>query len=285
MLDLALGFALTGYASYTDWKTTEVPDWLTYGGIGLGLVGRLTYSVFTSDWSFLTAGLLGFGLMFLIGCFLYYTAQWGGGDAKLLMALGATLGIAPSMDHNFISFLVNLLVLGGVYGLLYTLALAFKEHKKVRKALTKHFSSNESAKAKLASYTGCAGFLLLGFFTPALAKPLFFALAFVMISGFYLWGFTKAVEEAAMVKKVYPKDLLEGDWILDTIIHKGKEICSPKDLGVTLKQIATLKRLRKQGKVKKITMKQGIPFCPAFFLAYVAMLIGGNLVVLLGNSL
>lgn len=153
--------------------------------------------------------------------------------------------------------------------------MAYNNKAKVAKRMKKHLSTNEAGQAKLASYLGFAGFLGLAFFMPGFTKPLFFALAFTMLLGFYLWNFTKAVEDAAMVKFKAPNDLMEGDWILDTIKHKGKEIVSPKDLGITLKQIATLKRL----KVKKVKMKEGIPFCPAFFFAYLVTLIIGNLFV------
>ena len=48
-----------------------------------------------------------------------------------------------------------------------------------------------------------------------------------------------------MYKYVNPKKLTEGDWIAKNIIIKGKQICGPKDLGISKKQIQKLISLKK----------------------------------------
>lgn len=273
---IAVGALIILYASYTDWQTTEVPDWLTYSGIGFGIGARTSYAMYLSQWDILTTGLIGFGVFFVVGCLLYYTGQWGGGDAKLLMALGALLGLEFALDHNMVAFVFNLMLFGGIYGLVYTLVLAIKHKSKVKKQLSKLMKSKEMKTIKVCSYVGCLLFLLLAFFFTGLAKWMMIALAVIVFLSFYLLAFSKSVEDAALIKRVTPNQLMEGDWILDEVKHKGKTIVSPKDLGVTIEQITLLQELAAKGKVKKITMKQGIPFVPAFAIAYFVTLMVGN---------
>jgi len=52
-------------------------------------------------------------------------------------------------------------------------------------------------------------------------------------------------------------------------------------LGIEKKQIRKLIELYKKRKVKNILIKEGIPFVPSFFAAYVITLIYGNLVLLI----
>ena len=280
-LMLGVGLLIVAYASYVDWWTTEVPDWLTYLGISIGLGSRAMYSFIESDWSFFMAGLIAFGILAAIGCLLYYTAQWGGGDTKLLMALGALLGIEPIMNGSLVAFLLNLLIVGGAYGLVYTMVLGVRHRKKTSKHLKRLVSSREGIQIKALSYSTALLFLILAFFTHDFLKTGLIVGAMVLPMSFYVWLFTKSVEDAALVKKIDPDVLTEGDWVLDTIIHKGKEICSPKDPGVSLKQIAQLRALKQKGVIRTITMKQGIPFIPAFLIAYVLMLTVGNLLLFL----
>ena len=46
---------------------------------------------------FLLYSLITFGAFFDIGLIMYYTKQWGGGDSKLLMGLGALLPLYPNI--------------------------------------------------------------------------------------------------------------------------------------------------------------------------------------------
>ena len=79
--------------SITDLKTREVPDWLNYGLISIGLGLNLIFAFIYRDyWIFLNS-LIGFIAFLLIALAMFYTGQWGGGDSKMLMGLGATIGI------------------------------------------------------------------------------------------------------------------------------------------------------------------------------------------------
>ncbi|MFO7711365.1 MAG: hypothetical protein R6V53_06365, partial [Candidatus Woesearchaeota archaeon] len=86
---------------------------------------------------------------------------------------------------------------------------------------------------------------------------------------FFLWLSMKAVEEFAMVKPISVEKLTEGDWIVDDVVIDGKHICGPADLGVRQEQIKQLKRLKRQNKIKKVVIKEGVPFVPSFLIAFV----------------
>jgi len=53
----------------------------------------------------------------------------------------------------------------------------------------------------------------------------------------------------------------------------GKKIYSKEQPGVTLSQIRELRRWYKQKKIKEVTIKEGFPFIPAFFLGYLVTFI------------
>ena len=98
--------------TFTDIKTREVPDWVNFGLIFSGIGLRLLFSVFSFDWSFLIDGVFGLGVMVLFGYLMFYTGQWGGGDSKLLMGLGALLGLQFSINSLLVVFLINVLLVG-----------------------------------------------------------------------------------------------------------------------------------------------------------------------------
>jgi len=103
------GFIALIFASISDFKTGEVPDWLNYSLIISGFGVRVFHSLIFSDLWYLLYGLAGFGVMFGIGLMMYYTKQWGGGDAKLFMGLGVVFTSSHLNTGNFlISFLINL---------------------------------------------------------------------------------------------------------------------------------------------------------------------------------
>jgi len=100
--------------------------------------------------------------------------------------------------------------------------------------------------------------------------------AMLLVLTVYLSVFSKAVERAGMLKLVKPEVLTEGDWIAKNIVVGKKTIAGPKDLGISKKQLAQLMKLYRQGKVKRVLMKVGIPFVPSFFAAFILTVVYGN---------
>ena len=75
-----------------------------------------------------------------------------------------------------------------------------------------------------------------------------------------------------MYKIISPNQLSEGDWIVDKSIRKKYNI---SELGIENYQIIKVK----EDKLKKILIKEGIPFIPSFFIAFLITLIFGNILV------
>src|SRR3989344_7241563 len=117
-------------AAYTDIKTREVPDWLNFSLIGIGLGIRLLYSVIQWNcWIFLY-GVFGFLAFLILALIMYYAGQWGGGDSKMLMGLGALIGLELRLDSFLLQFLILMLFAGAVYGIIWTGTLAVMHRKK-----------------------------------------------------------------------------------------------------------------------------------------------------------
>ena len=113
--------------SITDLKTREVPDWVNYGLVISGVCLNLLFSAIYSDLSFMMNSLVGLAIFFGIAYIMFYAGQWGGGDSKMIMGLGAMIGIdVGHLKSQFLSgFFVNALLVGAIYGLLWSILLVF----------------------------------------------------------------------------------------------------------------------------------------------------------------
>lgn len=284
ILSICLAALIIG--TITDIKTREVPDWLNYGLIFTGFGIRLIYSAAASDWWFILYGLAGFGAFFLVSLAMFYAGQWGGGDAKMFMGLGAMLGLNFNenlfLDSFLVGFFINLLFVGALYGLLWSSVLAVAK----RKFFIKEFRHMLQARKFILLRRGVLLVILLILVSMFIIDDLFLrisllSLSFLMLIGLYLWPFVKSVENACMYKRVFPKQLTEGDWIADDVKIDGKLIAGPKDLGIEKKQIKKLLAFYEQGKVNKIKIKEGIPFVPSFLIGFILALAFGNLALFL----
>lgn len=89
-------------AGFTDWRSRRIPNWLTIGGLVLGIgVNSLTRGWLGAKDSLLGAGL---GLVLLLPFVLMRSL--GAGDWKLVGALGALLGPSPLITVLFAAVLV-----------------------------------------------------------------------------------------------------------------------------------------------------------------------------------
>jgi len=250
------------FAAVQDIRTREIANWLNFSLIVFALGFRFFYSLFgESGFGFFYQGLIGLGIFFILGNLFYYSRIFAGGDAKLLMALGAILPFTPNFYLNlqtFILFFVLFLVTGSLYGLIFSLVLVFKNPKKFRKEFLSRFKSNK----KLFYFSMVIGLVLMllsfnyfGF--------LFFGM-FVFILP-YLYFYAKSADEACMIKKISGNKLREGDWLYKEI-RVGKKLIKASWEGVTKKEIMVLKNK------KNILIRQGIPFSPVFLIAFVILI-------------
>ena len=99
--------ATAAAATLHDVRTRRIPNWVALGGAASALALRAGMGQ-----PELAAGLLGAILGLGVGLLLFALRLFGGGDGKLLMAVGAFLGPRP-----FLSALLVIALLGGVLGL------------------------------------------------------------------------------------------------------------------------------------------------------------------------
>ena len=100
----------------------------------------------------------------------------------------------------------------------------------------------------------------------------FIGIEFIFISVIFLLFpvllvFSKSVEEACMVKKIYAKDLTEGDWLYEDLYVKGKKI-EKKWEGVSKKELELIRKKYK----RKLLVKYGVPFTPSFLIGLIGLL-------------
>lgn len=262
MLEIIFLFSLTliwvALAVIQDLKTREIANWLNFSLIIFALGFRFFYSLFSAgNFHFFYQGLIGLGIFFVLGNILYYGKMFAGGDAKLLIALGAVLPLSESFYdnlENFFFFFVVFLLIGAFYNITISLRLCIKNYEKFRKEFTRQFRKNK----KIVYFALLFSMLILifGFYE----NFLFFLGLLVFISP-YLYFYAKAVDETAMVKKLETSKLKEGDWLYKDVKVRGRTITARWD-GLKKEEISLLRK-----RYKKILIREGIPFTPVFLVS------------------
>lgn len=280
--------------SIIDLKTREIPDVLNYGLFVIGFGIATLASLYFWDISYLVSSLLGFIFCFLFSCIMFYTGQWGGGDAKMLMALGALFGISvqeirslgtfsffsfsslssliSSLPFLFV-FLIFVFFLGGFYGLIWLLVLICRHWHSFSASYFNYFFQPAHKKQQV---------LLLVFgtvvFFGSLLFDVFFRFAVVLclvllVVLYYSYPMIRIIEEIAFVKQLHVSQVTEGDWVATDVVVAGKTIVRKKDLGISAEQLQELHTLSKKGRIKTVPIKYGIPFVPSFLLAFVVSVV------------
>jgi Flp pilus assembly protein protease CpaA len=267
-------------ASYTDLKTREVPDWLNYSLIGIGLGVNAIYSIVSLNFSFIIQSILGLIVGLGIAYSMFYLGQWGGGDSKMIMGLGALIGLELSIKSFLLGLFINILLIGSIYGLIWSIILARKNKNRFTKEIKKIINNKKLIRSRLIIFIGSLLLLSPLFLIDiqSIIIPIILLIILINLTP-YLWIFVRAVENSSMYKRITPDKLTEGDWIANNIRIDGKYISGPKDLGIEKKQINQLIDLWKKGKIKKVLIKEGMPFIPSFFIAFIITLIYGNLFI------
>jgi len=259
---VVLAFIWIAFATFQDLRTREIANWLNFSLIIFALGFRFFYSLFSESFGFFYQGLIGLGIFFILGNLLYYGRFFAGGDAKLMIALGAILPFSESFSVNlkiFATFFFIFLFVGAIYSIATSIYFSLGNFKKFRKEFGFQLRKNK----KLIYPFLFLGLVLMIF---GFSESIFFVLGVLVFILSYFYIYAKAVDEACMIKKIKTTQLTEGDWLYkDTKV--GKKTIKASWDGLKKREI---KQLRKKYKI--ILIRHGIPFSSVFLISFLILI-------------
>lgn len=266
-----------GAAAY-DLKTTEVPNWVFYAMLIVGVPAVILKSFLDGNFAlFEISGITGIGLLGF-GYFMYRVGQWGGADMVLLALIGflmpsVSLGFSAALAFPFgLSFLFNVFIIGAIYMIVYSVIFATRNREIVGR-----FAAGVKATSKLlliisasmavlfTAVTLYINSLLGGVLTwsemlRGIGVPLALTVSFLLV-----YRFAKAIENFGFKKKIPVSKLRLGDMLLD----------ERRLIGINRQQLG---KIRRSGK-KFVWIKEGVRFAPAFPLALLFTILAGDAIL------
>ena len=249
-------------ASLQDLKRREVDNWLNLFLMISGFIFIFYRAIFERDASIVFQAGFALVIMFVFMNIFYYGRVFAGGDAKLLVAMTVFfIGVSFSMTLiNIGIFLLFLMFSGSIYGLVYSFVLYIRDFKRVNREIRQRLS-----RQGIRYWVLGIGILILWSYV----YWIFLLLAIFMFLLPVLYVFAKALEKVSMTKNVSGKELREGDWLVNDIVVGSRQsalgsrrvIRADWD-GLSSKDIRLLKNK------KKVKIKEGLPFVPAFLIAF-----------------
>lgn len=104
--------ALSLTAAAYDWRTHRIPNWLTLGGLLGGLVGHAAFAYVARGPELAlraaSLSLLGAVVVAAVPLLLWFVRAMGGGDVKVIAAVGAVCHASLGMTVVFVAFLAML---------------------------------------------------------------------------------------------------------------------------------------------------------------------------------
>jgi hypothetical protein len=270
-----LGVSVVGFglAGYWDLRTTEFPDWLPYAMIALALGVRLVFSFLLGDFSYIMYSII-IGMAFLgFGLLLYWSRQWGDGDAWLLGAMGFLWpdsgGFAVATVLPFpAALLFNFFFIAFFYLLVYSVALGLRSPR-ISRGFLKELGQARKDIGRVVGAFAVACAALIGYVAWQLAVPvwsLLYILAFppLLLSVLVFTRYGRFVENSLFKKSIPASRLRVGDVLI-----------KDRWRGLTEKEVRALK---KRG--GEVWIKEGVRFAPVFVIAVLVTLFWGNLLML-----
>jgi len=263
------------FASISDLKSKEIPDWLNFSLIIIALAIKSIQAILARDVFILLYALIAMAIFFLLANLMYYTKQWGGGDAKLIIGLGIIFTQYPTEFLNYfnpkltipfaITFVMNILLVGAAYSIICCVILAIKNYKRMK------FNKDILKRSTRIMLPLILLFFLSSFLFQQV-KYFFWVVAIFSLVIYLILIFTMAVQQSTMIKSMALSKLREGDWLYKPVYYKKRLILDNKRPSLTEKDISTLKRFN----IKSVIIKDGIPFAPVFLISVLISLIFGN---------
>lgn len=284
-IPFAVALLGSSIAAAWDLRTTEIPDEIPYAMTAVALLFYGVQSFLAGSYWPITNSIMVGSALFGFGFVMYYFGQWGGGDAKLLAAIGFLLptasavpvasGTALGLIFPFpVSYLFNVFFVGAVYMLVYAAYLALRN----RKIISEFKRDVKASASMLLVFAGALLLLSLGmnlllyshFQIQPQISPIFFNSLSITIGTlgiFLIWRFARVVENVGLKKRIPVSKLRVGDVLLSSKLWEG----------ITEKE---LKKIRRSGK-RYVRIKEGVRFGPAFPLALLFTIYFGDTILFL----
>src|SRR3989339_635282 len=255
----ALAIIWLVFASVQDVRKREIANWLNFSLIGIGLAFKLIIGL-QGNWNMFIYGLAGFAVFYVLALMVYYLGAVGGGDAKLLMGIGAILpsGSLIEIIYSGLLFIGIFLIVGAVYSLVYSTFVAISNGIRFRAGFNHVFGRI---------------WKMYYFIIPLVVLVILFdvGIQFVLLGALLillplLYAYTKAVD-SCMIKLVSWNELQEGDWIVGDMMI-GKRLIRSRANGLTADEVKLLKKMK-----RKVFVKYGVPFAPVFLISFLFFMV------------
>lgn len=236
-------------ASIEDLKKKEVSDSLNYTMILIS--SSLILLDFFNNFNFnnLINRLLSFIFYLGISYLFLIKKFWGGGDLKITLWLSLFFS---KIRDAFLYFII-LMISGGIIGGLYSVYMVIKNRKRIK-------IENLKKKSHIIFLT--FPFIIISIFLGNYLMLLLYLFILILF-------ISTVVSEDLFIVERSVNELVEGDWLAEDIIYNGKVIISKEKPYIDKEDIELLKKL----KIKKVKIREGIPFVPAFLISYIIYLL------------
>ena len=254
-----LAFVWTIFAVAQDLKTREILNWLNFSLIAFALAYRAFYAYFAKDMGFFIYGFFGVLFFVVLAYVFYYGRVFAGGDAKLLMGFGAILPYEEISDYFYIGlgFIFLLFLIGALYSLTYSIFLIRRNKSKFSREFKKEIVKKQGW--MYFAIISAAVLELIVFFNDLGLQFSLYGLVIVLLP--FLYYYVRTVEKSCMIVLKWPKELQEGDWLLNDV-RIGRKTIKKSVHGLSEEEIKLLRKAK-----KKVLIKDGIPFTPSFLIA------------------
>ena len=266
-----LAISIAFVAAIMDVKTKEIPNWLTFPAIFIGII-LFTLKNYRAWYLFIPL-VISFFFIWL----LWRSSAFGGGDAKLLMALVALS--ATVYDITFIPhFLVMLAIVSLAHYFIFGGINAFEQGKGMKFVILLLFSVAVAV----------AAYVFLSFYYPALA-PYIAAIVFA-ISADISSSFLPCRRREKVSEKLAGEMLAETIYVKNGIVHRkkmetsfimrilkrekieGKIIAKPSYMGLSKEEIKEIEKY-----CNDVLIFISHPFAPIILLSFLLAILTMNI--------
>jgi len=266
-----LAISIAFVAAIMDVKTKEIPNWLTFPAIFIGII-LFTLKNYRAWYLFIPL-VISFFFIWL----LWRSSAFGGGDAKLLMALVALS--ATVYDITFIPhFLVMLAIVSLAHYFIFGGINAFEQGKGMKFVILLLFSVAVAV----------AAYVFLSFYYPALA-PYIAAIIFA-ISADISSSFLPCRRREKVSEKLAGEMLAETIYVKNGIVHRkkmetsfimrilkrekieGKIIAKPSYMGLSKEEIKEIEKY-----CNDVLIFISHPFAPVILLSFLLAILTMNI--------